>query len=300
MNSEFKGNIPIHFEYGSHNRDRRHPQTGGNSGNRPCPRRMPNVKNAKNRCRGTNCQAQCDKGFELPNGENTVKMQCKSSEWILEGFGKNDKVECKPKSSCPSKPDIQQAETTDCGPRECTVNCSEGHSLPDGSTSMKLICKNEKWEPADSNVSFLPHCECKCAHLFVKNVAFAITDFNCLTITLFLQQLVKVGVFLRNAAEKMKKPVTMRNRKKNFHRMNAFKVASAQMEQSNMTETAFNRKIVPQRKKIRPIQHRANQHQQHQYQQHQYQQQNQLQQDQHKQDQLQQGQHKQDQLQQDQ
>lgn len=156
LDSEFKGNIPIPSEYGPPNRNRRQPQTGGNNGNHQCPRIKPNVRNAKTRCPGGVCQVTCSVGFEFPNGAISVRFLCKGKKWVLESFEQNNKVECKPKSSCPSKPDTQQADA-DCKSNECTINCHEGNSFPDGTTSMKMICENEKWEAVD--VSFPPHCE---------------------------------------------------------------------------------------------------------------------------------------------
>lgn len=172
MNSEFRGNIPIPSAYGPPNRNRRHPQMGGNS---PCPY----VRNAQTQRSGGNCKVTCQTNFELPNGAASAIIQRQGNRWVFEGLAQNEKVQCTRKSSCPSKPDTQQAKVN-CGGNECTVNCFEGHSLPDGSTSIKLICKDKKWEPADPNMSFPPNCECKGAHFFIKKIDFTSNDSNCI------------------------------------------------------------------------------------------------------------------------
>lgn len=151
-----------------------------NNGNQKCTKSKPIVKKAFTRCStATNsCTIQCANNHQFSNGKTSAKLLCDGGEWILENFGKNDKLACEPKRACPAKPDMQQAEATDCGSTDCTVLCLEGHALPDGSTTMKMTCKNGKWMPVNPDQSFAPHCECKCELNIAKFGIQIITRLN--------------------------------------------------------------------------------------------------------------------------
>lgn len=167
MNGEFRISVPSQFEDDSQARYRRSPYPqrngyGNRSNSPPCPKRKPGIRNAFTKCSNNICTATCKDGNQLPNGKTSTKLQCIAGQWVFEGIEKNDKLACEPKGACPMKPESKQAETTDCGSSNCTITCAEGFALPDGSTSMKMTCKNGKWESADPEQNFAPECECKC------------------------------------------------------------------------------------------------------------------------------------------
>lgn len=64
----------------------------------------------------------------------------------------------KKKNNCPNKPATQQSEAN-CQSDSCTITCEKGHSLPDGSTSMEMMCKDGQWVSANPEQSFPPSCE---------------------------------------------------------------------------------------------------------------------------------------------
>lgn len=160
------------FMGGAHNRFRRSGSSGSRGtfgsplkrpANQKCTKPKPIIKKAFTRCSAAanSCIVRCANNHQFPNGKTSVKLFCDAGEWVLEDLGKNDKLACEPKRPCPAKPEMQQAEASKCGPSNCTVTCAEGHALPDGTTTMQMICKNGKWTPSNEDQSFPPHCECK-------------------------------------------------------------------------------------------------------------------------------------------
>ncbi|XP_055299091.1 kielin/chordin-like protein [Sitodiplosis mosellana] len=140
-------------------------------------------------CNETNCEIECMGGYAFPDRTNTVKMICKNGLWkssrsdaadcepfcvkrclnggtcskpgictCLDGF---KGAHCEQKTTCRVKPTTVNAKHN-CKANSCKITCDNGHVLPDGSSVMKMDCKNGKWESSLQKQNFAPDCQSKC------------------------------------------------------------------------------------------------------------------------------------------